>query len=147
MQTFITHEQDYALRIVAMLAGLTTGEHLSIKELSNRLLISKNFAARIAHKLKNAEVIGTNQGVTGGIFLKKDPTQLSVYDVLNVIGFRSKFNLCLDDSFECGLNAFCRFHKLFDSIENNIYTILKEKKISEFIISLNNKTINKLEVN
>jgi len=135
MLTFITREQDYALRIVAMLAGLDKEKHLSIKELSSKLLISKNFAARISHKLKQGKIVGTAQGQAGGIFLVKDPKNLSLFEVLFVIGFRAKFNQCLDETFHCGLNGVCKFHNFFGAIEEDIYKALKEKKISEFVLS------------
>ncbi|MFC2135673.1 RrF2 family transcriptional regulator [Bacteroidota bacterium] len=134
MLTFITREQDYALRIVAMLAGLKKDERLSIRKLSGKLLISKNFAARISHKLIQGDILGSKQGKAGGIYLIKDPERLSLYDVLIVIGFRTRINLCLDDSFVCGLNDHCKFHKLFGSMEQDIYKKLKEEKISDFVL-------------
>ena len=95
MLTFITREQDYALRIVAMLAGLKKDERLSIRKLSGKLLISKNFAARISNKLIQGDILGSKQGKAGGIYLIKDPERLSLYDVLIVIGFRTRINLCI----------------------------------------------------
>ena len=134
MLTFITREQDYALRIAAMLAGLPGGQQLSIKQLSEKLLISKKFAARISHKLKHGGIIGSKQGQSGGIFLIKNPNKLSLWEVLDIIGFRTKFNQCLDESFICGLSGYCKFHNLFGSIELNIITTLKEKMISDFVM-------------
>ena len=135
MLTFITREQDYALRIVAMLAGLKKDEQISIKNLSQKLIISKNFAARIAHKLIRGGILGSKQGKAGGIFLLKDPKKLSMYDVLNIIGFRTRINICLEDSFVCGLSDNCKFHNLFNSIEKDIYKKLKEEKISDFVLA------------
>ncbi|MDZ7767134.1 MAG: hypothetical protein U5K00_22430 [Melioribacteraceae bacterium] len=41
MQTYITREQDYALRITSALAALKENEQLPVSELSKRLYISK----------------------------------------------------------------------------------------------------------
>lgn len=133
MQTYISREQDYALRITATLAGLNAGEHLSVKELSQQLYISKIFAARIVHNLKHKGIVGTKQGHTGGVYLNINANELSVFDVLNAVGFKIKFNQCLSDNFECSLVAKCRFHNFFYEQEYAFTQNMKAKKISEFL--------------
>ena len=133
MQTYISREQDYALRITATLAGLKNGEHLSVKELSQKLYISKIFAARIVHNLKHKGIVGTKQGHTGGVYLNKDANELTVYDVLNAVGFKIKFNQCLCDDFNCNLVEKCGFHSFFYEQEHAFTQNMKAKKISEFL--------------
>ncbi len=135
MNSFISREQDYALRITARLAELRKGEQMSIKELSNDMFISKIFAARIVHKLKLAGVLGTNQGKTGGVFLASDPKKLSAYQVLNIIGFKVKYNNCLADDFNCELIGKCRFHGFFHKQEIIMIEQFKKMKISDFLFN------------
>jgi len=132
MQSYISREQDYALRITAYLAGQEEKKYFPVSEIANKLFISKNFASRIVHTLKKNGIIGTIQGKYGGIFLNKDPHNLTVYEILNVIGFKIKFNLCLDGEFKCQLNGMCSFHKFFYEQEKSIINNLKSKKLSEF---------------
>lgn len=140
MHTFISREQDYALRITARLAELKKGEQLSVRELSQSMFISKIFAARIVHKLKIAGILGTNQGKTGGVFLNSSPKKLTAFDVLNVIGFKVKYNNCLSDHFNCALLGSCRFHGFFHTQEDALMAQFKKMKISDFLF---NKTQNK----
>ena len=133
MQTYISREQDYALRITATLAGLKNGNHLSVKELSQKLYISRNFAARIVHNLKHKGILGTKQGHTGGVYLNINADELSVYDVLNAVGFKIKFNQCLSADFNCDLVTKCRFHCFFYEQEYAFTQNMKAKKISEFL--------------
>ena len=132
MNTLISREQDYALRIVAYLAGKKTKEPMSVKELSSKLAISKSFTARIVHKLKNNNVLGTIQGKYGGVFLKADPKKLSLLDVLKIVGFNSRLNACLYLDYKCPFEDICNFHKFFIKLEKQILNTLEEKKISEF---------------
>jgi Rrf2 family transcriptional regulator, nitric oxide-sensitive transcriptional repressor len=140
MHTFISREQDYALRIAARLAELKKGEQISIRGLSEDMFISKIFAARIVHKLKLAGFLGTTQGKSGGVFLIHNPKKLSAYDILNVIGFKVKYNNCLYCDFTCELKGSCRFHGFFAQQETALMEQLKKMKISDFLF---NKTNNK----
>jgi Rrf2 family transcriptional regulator, nitric oxide-sensitive transcriptional repressor len=138
MNTFISREQDYALRITARLAELERGGQLSIRELSEALFISKIFAARIVHKLKLARILATTRGKTGGVSLKIHPSKLTAYEVLNVIGFKVKYNNCLYKDFNCELLGLCRFHEFFRVQENQLIQNLKKMKISEFTFNKTN---------
>lgn len=133
MQTYITREQDYALRIIAKLAKLYPKEQISISKLSKELFISRIFTAKIVHKLKHKGLIGTTQGKNGGVFLCQNPNKISIYDVIEKIGFTTRINECLGDNKKCGLMKFCEFHIYFENLENDIHKKLKQKKITEFI--------------
>lgn len=132
--SFISREQDYALRMTAYLAGLPKGEFINIPTLAHRLFISKKFAARILHKLKKAKITDSVQGKYGGVFLKADPKKLSMYDVLNKIGFKVKFNDCLKKNFKCELMFGCKFHSFWMNEELLLIEKLKNQKFSDYIL-------------
>ncbi|MDZ7764259.1 MAG: Rrf2 family transcriptional regulator [Melioribacteraceae bacterium] len=117
MQTYITREQDYALRITSALAALKENEQLPVSELSKRLYISKNFAARIVHKLTKSGILVTTQGKHGGVALNRNADKLSLFEVLDTIGFKTKFNQCLNEGFHCEFSNKCLFHSFFDEEE------------------------------
>lgn len=132
MNSFISREQDYALRIAARLAELKKGEQISIRTLSQEMFISKIFAARIVHKLKLAGLVATTQGKAGGVYLNISPKKISAYEVLNIIGFKVKYNNCLYEEFTCSLIGSCRFHGFFKNQELELIENLKKMKISDF---------------
>ncbi len=136
MNTLISREQDYALRIVAFLAARKTKTPLSVKELSKKLFISRNFAARIVHKLKKENILGTTQGKFGGVFLKENPAKLSLFDVIKSVGFDARLNACLFENYKCPFEDKCKFHIFFTELEKEIFNKLKNKYISEFQFSL-----------
>ncbi len=132
MNTLISREQDYALRIVAFLASRKDNTPIPIKEISKKLVISKGFAAKIVHKLKVKKILETTQGKFGGVILKKDPSKLSLLDVLKVVGFNSRLNACLYEDYVCPFEDTCKFHSFFINLERQILDTLKNKYISEF---------------
>ena len=134
MQTYISREQDYALRITSELATLKKGTHLPVSEISKRLYISKGFTARIVHTLAKAGILSTTQGKYGGVSLNVNPEKLSLYKVLDTIGFKTKFNQCLDERFHCEFSNKCLFHSFFDEEENKFLEKMKKKMISDFVL-------------
>ncbi len=132
--SFISREQDYGLRITAYLAGLPKGEFICVPKLAEKLFIPSKFAARIMHKLKKAGITGSIRGKYGGVFLKSEPQNLSLYDVLITIGFKAKLNDCLNENFVCELTFGCKFHSFFVNEEKLLMEKLQKTKISEFIL-------------
>lgn len=132
--SFISREHDYALRMTAFLAGLPKGEFISVPNLAEKLFISNKFASRIIHKLKKANITDSIQGKYGGVFLKADPKKLSMFDVLNTIGFKVKFNDCLKENFVCELMFGCKFHSFWMNEELLLLEKLKQQKISDYVL-------------
>lgn len=133
IKSFISREQDYALRITTFLAGQKEGEFISVNKMAEKLHISKKFASRIVHKLKHANITGSIQGKYGGVFLKADPKEISIWDIMNICGFKVKFNDCMNEFFFCELQFGCRFHNFFLATEKALFDNLKKQKISDFL--------------
>ena len=137
MAAFIKREYDYAIRICAYLAGTYKKSHKSVSELSKKLFITTPFATKIVHKLKNGKLIETVQGKHGGIKLAKNPDGISLFDVLNTVGFDSTINECLKIPGMCPLNVTCKIHKFFIQQEQILIQSLKNTVLSEFKITDN----------
>ena len=79
---FITRESDYAMRVVRALMGET---RLSVSDICEREAITAPFAYKILKKLQNAGIVQGYRGVHGGYALKKDPAELTLYDIYSAI--------------------------------------------------------------
>jgi Rrf2 family nitric oxide-sensitive transcriptional repressor len=132
-KSLFSKEQDYSLRITAYLASLESGQIINVNKLSKKLHISKIFAARIIHKLKNENITGSVQGKYGGVYLKANPKEISIWDVLNAVGFNTRLNDCMDEHFICELEFGCRFHSFFLEQEKILMGKLKSQKISDYV--------------
>lgn len=135
MQSYITREQGYALRILSILAALPNDEQLSIGAMSKRLHISRKFAARIVHKLKHGGLVQTTQGRYGGVQFKGEPREVTLFEALDVVGFRSVLKECLSNDVECPLGEDCRYHTYFDELEKNLKESFRRKTIADFAYS------------
>ena len=134
MSVFFTRENDFAIRICAYLAGKKPGAPIPVSMISQKLFITRPFATKIIYKLKTKKIVDTVQGKSGGIFLKVNPEQLSLFDILEATEFDSHLNECLKIHTICPLEKKCGIHNFFLEKEEDLFQSLKEKKISEFKI-------------
>jgi Rrf2 family nitric oxide-sensitive transcriptional repressor len=137
LNTLIKREYDYALRICAYLAGRFEQGLVSISRLSTVLLISRPFTTKIVYQLKNENVVTTVQGKDGGVYLSRSPNDITVYDVLQAMGFDSKLNECLAEGHQCPMEDFCRLHSFFYQQERQLIDGFKKKKLAEVIMTDN----------
>ena len=74
---------DYGLRAVLYLAD--KGTVCSSKDIANDMSIPRDYLIQLAQLLRNAGVIEARPGKYGGYYLAKDPSEISVLDVLNAL--------------------------------------------------------------
>ena len=113
----ITLESDYALRIITSLA-----EHnglVDAKALAEETQVSARFALKILHKLVQGDLVSSQKGAHGGYLLKRQPSEITLKDVIELIDGPIGIARCLGNDETCTLNhdkTACVFHHIFDKI-------------------------------
>ena len=129
---FITRESDYAMRVVRALMGET---RLSVSDICEREAITAPFAYKIQKKLQNAGIVQGYRGVHGGYALKKDPAELTLYDIYSAIDSDMSIIECLNGRCECARNGQngvpCYAHDELKDIQDELWTMLRRKSIKE----------------
>lgn len=129
---FITRESDYAMRVVRALMGET---RLSVSDICEREAITAPFAYKILKKLQNAGIVQGYRGVHGGYALKKDPAELTLYDIYSAIDSDMSIIECLNGRCECARNGQngvpCYAHDELKDIQDELWTLLRRKSIKE----------------
>ena len=100
----ITRETDYALRILRTLGD---GQRHTMKALCEREAIPQQFAYKIIAKLSKAGIVHNTRGSNGGCSLSYDLKQLSLYDLLEVMGEDYQINACMQLGYECTWERNC----------------------------------------
>ena len=130
----MTHEADYAIRVVYCLAE--AGEKVSAKDISERTGVSLRFALKILRKLILAGIVKSYKGVSGGYALQKPPSEISLGEIVECIDGPIMINHCLSNEFDCSRvdsMSDCGFRKIFVSINRTIWQDLHDAKIDRFI--------------
>lgn len=125
----ITHECDYAIRIVLLLAKDWPESKKDAKSISDEQKIPLRFTVKILRKLNQAGILKSYKGASGGYVLNKDPNLLSLNDIVNVIDGEICINRCFGDRANCGRlddTNLCSVHKALDNVQSIIRNELQE---------------------
>ena len=126
----ITLETDYAVRIVDLLAKNTDKPHLDAKSISVGTGVSHRYALKILQKLVTGRIVQSYKGAHGGYKLLKNPGDISLYDVVEIMEGDYKFSRCLDLDYDCSCNDGlpCEHRHIFGEITELVKDKLKQHK-------------------
>ena len=95
----ITHEADYAIRIMYCLAE--RNQTISAKQISDDSGVPSRFALKILRRLTQAGLTEAFTGVSGGYQLARVADQISLGETIVVIAGPIEINHCLSSEFDC----------------------------------------------
>lgn len=133
----ITHEADYAIRVVHCLA--VADEKVSSKEIAEKAGITLWFALKILRKLILAGIVKSYKGSTGGYVLNKPASEISLGELVECIDGPILITHCLSGDFDCSrveCKSDCTFRQVFVSINQTIREELYDVKIDRLIRGL-----------
>lgn len=126
----ITLESDYAVRIVGCLADSQT--RLDAKTISSETSVTLRFALKILRKLVANGIVKSFKGTYGGYELAKDPTEISLKDVIETVEGKYHLSRCLSEEYDCDMGtSCCRFRRVFDQISADV-----EKKLESYTFDM-----------
>ena len=130
----ITHESDYALRIITTIAlqdGLIDAGRIS--EITS---VSQRFALKILHKLVRGGLVRSQKGSRGGYAIAAPIESITLKMVIELIDGPIAIASCLDHGEECSLNCdktACIYHHIFDGISSSIANQLDKISIADVV--------------
>ncbi|MGI6221673.1 MAG: RrF2 family transcriptional regulator [Coriobacteriales bacterium] len=115
---------DYAIRSLLYLA--TCGRQASSSEIAYEMCIPDNYLYAVMGKLKKAGLAVATRGVKGGWTLTKDPSEIALLDIIEVMEGSVKMNRCLDDSRKCNREAtsHCSVHAYYSELQDQLESFL-----------------------
>lgn len=117
----ITQEADYAFRIVRCLAADSAGKMGSSK-ISECAGIPHRFTFKILRKLTHAGITESIRGKGGGYRLAKNPSDITLLELVEIIDGPVYINKCLEPGYECSMHTetLCGLHNKIGQISETI---------------------------
>ncbi len=115
-------------------------EYLSTADISKYLSIPKPTLVKILQNLNLANIIETKEGKLGGIRLMKDPSDITVLDILKAMErgkplFQTSYNILADG--KRPNNAQESIKNILNGAENQLKNELSKKTIAEILVEMN----------
>lgn len=130
----ITHEADYAIRIMYCLAA--RGEKTSAKQISDDSGVPQRFALKILRRLTQAGLTESYKGVSGGYMIARPAEDISLGEIIEQIDGPIEINHCLSSEFDCSRviqKNECTFHHIFSTINQDIRKQLYGVSLAQFV--------------
>ncbi|MCP1101626.1 RrF2 family transcriptional regulator [Aequitasia blattaphilus] len=129
----------YGLRAMIDLARFSQNEPVSINSIATRQNISEGYLEQIVSRLKKAGLVDSLRGASGGYFLGKDASHISVGDVLRALEGDLDPVKCtgFDEDEGCSASKGCVtkyvWQKINDSINQTVDQIMLSELVEESI--------------
>ncbi|HAB61410.1 MAG TPA: transcriptional regulator [Lachnospiraceae bacterium] len=118
---------------------------ISIKSISSRQNISEYYLEQLFSVLRKAELIKSIRGANGGYILAKDPKEITVYQVLEVLEGPIEISTCLDsdgcNNIDCCATRIV-WKKIKDSIDSVTMAITLQDIVDDYFNILKIKGVN-----
>ena len=101
---------DYALRMMVSLAGNLDGKAMSARQLAADSSFSYQLACKLLQRLHKAKLVTSTMGPKGGFVLSKDPTAITLMDIIKPIQGGIRMNRCLIGGDGCEFETNCQIH-------------------------------------
>ncbi len=124
----------YGLRALIYIAEKTCNENrlVRIKEISESQKISIQYLEQILFKLKKEDIIEGKRGPHGGYKLLKDPGEINVLDLYEILDSEVKVVDCNEDSPTCVADS-CKTSCLWGKLDETLSEMLKETTLKDLM--------------
>jgi Rrf2 family protein len=127
---FVTRKADYAIRCVLYLTK-NQGWLATIDEISKNMHIPKTFLAKILQQLLKSGIATSTRGVKGGFQLSRNPEDINLLEIIEIIQGKSAVNICAIDGKKCSLSKKCSVHPVWVKIREQIEKELREQSFKK----------------
>lgn len=127
----ITRATEYAVRAVLYMAKFPPGEIILKKDICATQEVTPAFLTKIFQPLVKAGLIGSQRGVGGGFYLKKDPTDITIYDIYSIEEDPLYINRCLCGRGICERDSYCPVHEAWKDVRRGMLERLKRYNFAD----------------
>jgi Rrf2 family protein len=110
----LTRAGEYAIRCMVYLAFKGKGILVVKQEIAEQADIPSPFLAKIVQNLARAHLVEIRQGPKGGYILMRDPAEITLLEVVEVMIGKLQLNDCVGRPGTCAASAHCGVHKVWE---------------------------------
>jgi Rrf2 family protein len=125
-----TRKGDYALKAMAYLAGANSNGPHTIDEISENSRVPRHFLAKILKELTQANLLIAIKGAKGGYTLARNPSEISLLEVIEASVGPLALNICLEGSGRCSETPNCGLYPVWQKAANALHEIFDGAKLS-----------------
>lgn len=122
---------QYVISAMILLTREPQGTAIPATKLAKPLNSPVNYLSQRLAMLIEPGILGSRRGLNGGVYLAKDPAEISLYDVVVAVEGDEFFNKCFLGYDGCGGIEPCPFHDEWSKRRNSIKTWLQKTTLAD----------------
>lgn len=125
-----TSHADYALRVLLYLR-VAPGRRGSVGEMAEAHRVSRHHLDKVVNRLAAAELVETTRGRGGGVRLVRDPTMITVGEVMRAMESDFAVVECLGPARYCRVAGVCGARSVFARALDAYFAVLDEATLED----------------
>ena len=134
----LSKKTKYAINALVYLAKEHNGEPIQISRIAESEHIPRKFLEAILLDLRNAGLLSSKKGKTGGYYLLRSPDEINIADVVRLFEGAIALLPCVAHKYyerceECKDEATCGIRDVFADVRNETVNMLKNATLTSII--------------
>jgi Rrf2 family transcriptional regulator, nitric oxide-sensitive transcriptional repressor len=125
---------DFALRVLLYLR-VAPGRRASIADIAAAHRVSQNHLEKVVRRMSEAGLVTTLRGRGGGVQLTRDPSTITVGDVMRAMEDDFAVVECLGPARFCRVAGVCGARSVFARAVNAYFTVLDGASLDEIALN------------
>jgi len=122
---------QYAVRALVSLNLTSSGEPVSIREISSRENISLNYLEQLFVKLRRGDIVKSVRGPGGGYILARPADEIRVDEIIDTVEETLVPVSCMDADGSCKCTSECATQSVWQGLGNQIRTFLSSMTLED----------------
>lgn len=130
----LSKKVEYALMALKFISN-SDHKLVTAREISDKRNIPYDLLSKILQKLKNENILVSNQGTKGGYSMNKRPEDIPLFNLIVVIDGDTSIVECLNetaDRYCCHVDT-CSIKSPITQLQREVEELFKRKTISDFV--------------
>lgn len=135
----LTTKGRYGTRLMLDLALHFGEKPVFLKDAAKREEISEKYLWHLIPPLKNAGLITSMRGAHGGYSLTRDPSRITLKEILLAVEGPISLVGCIDDSSACKRSGMCSTRDIWTELSEKFSQILESVTLEDIVEKQNSK--------
>ncbi len=131
MGALFSNRCELALQATLYISNLNEGEKATVKEISEKISIPRDFTSKVMQDLVKANLLDSKKGHSGGFFLKNGTEKTYLIDIVKAIDGTKIFEECLLGFPGCSQNEPCPVHCKWGPVREEIIELLSAQSLAD----------------
>ncbi len=132
MSKIITLSEAASIALHGMVLIAKTDHKLNVNQISEQINSSRHHVAKVFQRLAKENFVSSNRGPSGGFVLKKEPNEITLLELYEVIEGPVEVQGCPGEKKDCPFNQ-CIMGDVAEILACKFRDFLSDQKLSDYL--------------